>query len=297
MKSMKKALKKGDNPLYGIALMLSAMLAFSAMDVISKRLAVEYSPIEIAFARYAVLALAMVPYIVRSRGAVLRTARPGLQCLRGFFMAATTACFVFGLASLPLADTTAIGFASPLLATVLSALILKERIGFGQWAAVGLGFLGILVAVRPGAASFDPAALMPLAAALFWASGLVVSRVMKESEPPLTTLAYTALAGSAVLLLPVVLVWTTPVPVALGLALVTGLVTTFGHWALILSVQYAPPSVVAPFVYSQIIWATLFGAFFFGVLPDAATGIGAAIVVACGLYTIQRERDQASAPA
>lgn len=286
-----QSMRKDDNPLRGIALMLFAMMAFSGTDVISKWLAGQgYSPFEIAFARYAVLALALLPALIRSRGGVLRSARPRLQSLRGLFMAGTTSFFIFGLAGLPLADATAIGFASPLMATALSVPVLKERVGGRRWAGVAVGFLGIVIAMRPGAASFDSAAFMPLGSAVCWAAGLIVTRLMKASESPVTTLAYTALVASSALLLPVLYVWKTPTLPDLAMALVMGGITALAQWTLILALHNAPPSVVAPFAYSQIVWATLFGAIVFGVIPDLATWSGAGIVVACGLYLLHRER-------
>jgi drug/metabolite transporter (DMT)-like permease len=278
-----------ESPLRGILLMLGAMFTFSSTDVMSKLLTADLPPVEIGFLRYAVLAVAILPFLFRAGPRSLRTARPGLQMLRALFMVGTTVLFISSLVVLPVAEATAIGFASPFFATALAIPFLGESIGFRRWAAILWGFLGILVVVRPGSAAFEPAALLPLGSAACWASGLIATRLMKASEPALTMLAYTAGIGLLVLALPLPWFWIAPSPGALILALVMGGLTAVAQWLLILALLRAPASVVAPFVYSQILWASGFGALVFGALPDSRTGIGAAIVIASGLYIFHRE--------
>jgi drug/metabolite transporter (DMT)-like permease len=139
-----------DRTMAGIFAVLCAMLVFSGMDGISKVLAETYHPLEIAFIRSVVMFLVLVPFIVRS-SSPLRTARPWHQIGRGLCMIGSTVFFVFALSQLPIADATAIGFASPLLVTALSIPLLGEKVGIRRWSAVIVGFIGVLIVVGRGA--------------------------------------------------------------------------------------------------------------------------------------------------
>ncbi len=165
----------GERTLTGIAMVLAAMVLFSAMDGISKYLAVDYHPIEIAALRQLFTVLALLPFIVRSPLA-LRTARPLLQIGRGLCMFCSSILFIVGLSHLPIADASAIGFVSPLLVTALSIPFLGEKVGIRRWTAVIVGFGGVMIVVRPGTGAFDPAALFPLGSAAAWALGLILTR-------------------------------------------------------------------------------------------------------------------------
>jgi drug/metabolite transporter (DMT)-like permease len=279
-----------ERPLAAIGFVLMSMVVFSAMDTLSKLLVVDYSPIEIAWGRYAVNFLMLAPFVIRSRFRVLATARPVVQSLRGVAMLSSAILFMAGLAHMPIADATTIGFVSPLLVTALSIPFLGERVGVRRWAAVVLGFVGVLIIIRPGTAAFDPAALFPLLSASCWAGGLILTRRIKASEPALTTLSYTTLVGVLVLSAALPVVWR---PLTLEAALLLGLMgalSTFGQYCLILGFMRGPASLLAPFSYSQMIWSTLAGVVIFDTVPGLCTWVGSAIVVASGLYVLHRER-------
>ncbi len=272
----------------GIFIMLGAMLVFSFMDGISKVLAEDYHPLEIAFLRAVVMFVVLAPFVARS-SAALRTSRPWHQIGRGLCIIASTVFFVFGLSRMPIADATAIGFASPLLVTALSIPFLGEKVGIRRWSAVIVGFIGVLIVVRPGTGAFDIAAVFPLLSAVAWALGLILTRMMRSSEAALTTTFYSTIVGGVACAVALPLVWETPDLNGLMLMIVMGVLSAIGQYLFALSITLAAASIVAPFSYSQMLWSTLVGFFVFSAMPDAITWIGAAIVIASGLYTLHRE--------
>jgi drug/metabolite transporter (DMT)-like permease len=279
----------GERTLTGIAMALVAMFLFSGMDGLSKYLAVDYHPIEIAAMRQFFTTLALLPFLLRSPLA-LRTARPLLQIGRGLCMFCSSILFIFGLSHLPIADASAIGFVSPLLVTALSIPLLGEKVGIRRWTAVIVGFTGVMIVVRPGTGAFNPAALYPLASAAAWALGLILTRIMRNSDQVLTTIFYSTLVGLVIGGAAVPFVWRTPDLAGLGLMAAMGLLSAISQTLLISAFARAAASILAPFSYSQMVWSTLIGYFVFATLPDALTWIGAAVVIASGLYTLHRER-------
>jgi drug/metabolite transporter (DMT)-like permease len=268
----------GERTLVGIAMALGAMVLFSGMDGLSKYLTADYHPLEIAALRQFFAALALLPFIIRAPSA-LRTARPLLQIGRGLCMFCSSILFIVGLAHLPIAEASAIGFVSPLLVTALSIPLLGERVGPRRWTAVIIGFAGVMIVVRPGTAAFDPAALYPLASSTAWAFGQV-----------LTTIVYSTVVGLVVGFAVLPFVWRAPDMTGLALMAAMGLLSAISQTLLIAAFARAPASILAPFSYSQMVWATLIGYFVFATIPDSATWTGAAIVIASGIYTLHRER-------
>lgn len=288
-----------DRPGRGILLMVTVVALFAGVDAIAKMLAVAADqpmhPLQIAWARYLFTALLLAPVLLRRGPArVLATERPGLQLARAVCMLGSAVFFMFAVAALPIADATAIGFVWPLLVTALSIPLLGERIGLRRWLA---GFAGVLLVIRPGGEAFDPAALYPLLGALCWALGLIVTRRMaiRNAAAALTTLSHTILLGLGATTALVGFVWTPPTPTAWLLMAAIGTLSALGHFLLIRAAGYSPASLLAPFAYSQIVWATLFGLAVFGSFPDLWTGLGATITVASGLYMLHRERLQQAA--
>ena len=279
----------GERTLTGIAMALAAMFLFSGMDGLSKYLAVDYHPIEIAAMRQVFTALALLPFVVRAPRA-LRATRPWLQIGRGLCMFGSSIFFIFGLSRLPIADASAIGFVSPLLVTALSIPFLGEKVGVRRWTAVIVGFTGVMIVVRPGTGAFNPAALFPLVSAAAWALGLILTRIMRSSDQVLTTIFYSTMVGLAVGGSALPLVWRTPDPAALALMATMGLLSAISQTLLIAAFARAAASILAPFSYSQMLWSTLIGYFVFATIPDAVTWTGAAIVIASGIYTLHRER-------
>jgi drug/metabolite transporter (DMT)-like permease len=176
------------------------------------------------------------------------------------------------------------------MVTALSIPILGEVVGWRRWSAVAVGLLGVLIVVRPGTGAFDTAAIFPLLSAASWAVALVVTRKMSGADGPLVALTYAATVGLLVTSAIVPFEWVNPGWREIGLALVTGGASTIAQWLVVLAFQKARASVLAPFSYSQLVWSGLLGFLVFGSVPDGWTLIGAAVIIASGLYTAHRER-------
>jgi drug/metabolite transporter (DMT)-like permease len=282
-----------DNPLRGIALSLIATTVFAASDTSAKFLTESLPVIEIAWIRYMIFVL-FAGWLARS--ANLRTVwprSPALQVVRGLCVAGSAVLFVFGVSSMQIAQASTISFISPLLITVLSIPVLGEVVGLRRWAATAAGMLGVVIVARPGTGGFQPAALFGVASSACWALALVITRKMSTTERSTTTLLWTAGVGAMVLTVLLPFVFVAPSLPHLLLALVVGVMSSTGQWLTVLAHRFAPASVLAPFSYIQLVWATISGWLVFNNLPDEWTLVGAAIIIASGLYTAHRERVRA----
>jgi drug/metabolite transporter (DMT)-like permease len=278
------------SPLRGILFLIASTIVFSIADVITKRLASTLPPPEVAWMRYVTFALVVIPVVLLKGGpALLRSRRPGLQVLRGFGMVGSSLLFIESLPYLPLADATAIFFVSPILIMALSVIVLGESVGWRRWSAAALGFIGVMIVVRPGTGAFQSAALLPMIGASSWAVGAVVTRKI-GGDHAFTTLAYSALVGTLVLSALMPFNWVTPDATEIGLGLCMGVLFAIGHWLIVLAYRHGNASLIAPFSYVQLIWAGSLGYLAFGSIPDAWTITGAGIIALSGLYTAYRER-------
>jgi drug/metabolite transporter (DMT)-like permease len=279
-----------DNPLRGIMLSLLASTVFAVSDSTSKFLTESMPVVEIAWIRYMIF-LIFCGWLARSTDLrALWPRSPALQMLRGLCVVGSAVLFVFGIRSMQIAQASTISFISPLLITVLSIPILGEVVGVRRWAATAAGMLGVIIVARPSTGGFQPAALFGVASSACWALALVITRKMATTERSSTTLAWTAGVGAVVLTVWLPWVFVPPSVPHVLLALVVGVLSSTGQWLTVLSIRLAPASLLAPFSYSQLVWATLSGWLVFHNLPDAWTLVGAAIIIASGLYTAHRER-------
>jgi drug/metabolite transporter (DMT)-like permease len=284
-----------DTVFAGIGLIVISTIFFSAGDAAAKALTGHLPPIQVAWLRYAVFAVLVLPSLLASRGVQgLATRRLGLQLVRGLAVVVSSVFFMIGLQHLDVAETTAINFIAPVFITALSIPLLGERVGPHRWAAAAVGFLGVVLIVRPGSSAFQLAALYPIGAALVWAFAAIATRFM-SAERPETTLAYSAMVGLAVLSLLVPFAWEPMSWSDLGFAILTGIASTIGHWLVVRGYGMASASVLAPYSYVQLIFASLFGFAAFGVIPGTWTVVGGAVIAASGLYTAYRERVRAQA--
>lgn len=268
----------------GILMMLAAQLVLPLSDTLAKILVQSLPVVQIAWARFFGNAALLLPVVLWRRGlGGLRTGRPGLQVARAATMLGANLLFVTGVRTVPLADALAIVFVAPLAVTALSPWLLGERVSRAEWLAVGLGFAGALVIVRPGFSTVGAAALLPLAAGLCFALYLVITRKLAGTSPADVTLALTTLMATAAasLWLPFVWVWPTPGQ-ALMLAGIA-LASCAGHLLLTRAHDFAPAATLAPITYLSLVAATALGWLVFGELPDLLTWLGAAIVVLSGL--------------
>ena len=278
--------------LTGIALMMGAVACFACLDSTAKWLSRGIDPIQIAAVRYIGSFLLVGAFFNPwTRTQILRTRRPGLQCARALSLALATICAFFALSSMRLTQVTSITFATPLIVALLVGPLLGERLGASRIVAVLVGFAGVLVVTRPASGELHPAALLAVAAACFNALYSIATRVLAAHDPAETTLFFTGLVGAALFLPVIPFIWTSP-STLLGWLLLPALggFGALGHWLLILAHRRAPASVVAPFIYTQLIWASGLGFLLFGDAPDRWTLAGGAIVVASGLFLVAQER-------
>ena len=274
----------------GAALLVLATALFASMDAIGKGLMQRHDPFQVVWARYAAQAVIVAIIVSPRLGRVIRTARPGLQVIRSALLFMATLCGFFAFSVMPLADATAIFQTAPLAITALAALVLREPVGPRRWAGVMVGFLGALIIVRPGADVFQPAALLPMLGALFFAGYSIATRFLGRDESYWTTFLYTAALGALIASAFVPLVWVTPTWGDAALMLAMGAIGSAGQFLLIVAFNTAPASAIAPFTYAGLIFATLWGYVFFGDAPDGWTATGAAVIVGSGVYVWRRER-------
>jgi drug/metabolite transporter (DMT)-like permease len=289
-------MRRPDNPLRGVALLVVATVFFSLSDTMAKLLTRSLPVAEIAWLRYVAFVALAAWLDVRSGAGRFRVRRPGLQVLRGLGLVGSAIFIILALRRMPMAESSAISYVSPALITILAVPVLGETVGWRRWTAVAVGLLGVLVVVRPGTAAFQPAGLFAVACALCWAIASVVTRKISGSERATTTLLWSAVVGLIVLsaMLPGVAVWPRPGELAMGLAL--GMIASTGQYLMVLAYRHAGASLLAPFSYLQLIWATVLGWLVFGAWPDGFTLLGAAIIVVSGIYMVGRERAKKARP-
>jgi drug/metabolite transporter (DMT)-like permease len=278
--------------LRGIALMCGALAFFSCIDATGKFLNLHMDPLQVVWARYASgFLLAFLLSNPVTTPALVRTKRPVLQIARSTLLLLSTIFNFIALQFLQLDEALAILFSTPFFVAVLSGPLLGEWVGWRRWIAIVVGFLGVLLVARPGAGGIHPAALLTLAGALCYAIYIIATRVLARSDSNETTLFYSNLVG-AVAMLPVLpFVWRTPDSVLLIVLMVAiGGFGSLGHYLLIIAHRIAPAAVLAPFIYSQLVWTTILGYLIFADVPNRWTLAGASIVVASGLYLLYRER-------
>jgi len=287
-------------PLLGLVYMAVAILLFSAMDAAAKWLTTGYSVVEIAlFSRLLSPFLSLGVALHQGGLRTLRTRHPGWHLARATANGVTLVTFFAALIYLPLADTVAITFASPLIMCALAVPMLKEHVGPRRWIAIVIGFAGVLVITQPSGVGFGLGAALALAAALGSAFEITLTRRMSATESSHSILFWSSLImiiafGSAV-----PFAWTTPAAAdwpAIAILALSGSCAQFG---LVQAFRYGEVSLLAPLEYSGLIWATLFGYLFWGDLPTLTVLGGVAIIVASSAYVAHREarvKGQATAP-
>lgn len=287
---------EADNVAAGILWMLLTMVFFIGLDTAAKQLLLTYPLPQVMWGRFFFHLLVVVAVMGPRFMGHLRTGTPVLQGARSLLLLTTTGLFFAGVRTVPLAEASAIMFLSPVLMTVLSVPILGETVGARRWTGVIAGFTGAMIIIRPGSGFMETGAVLLLGAALFNAGYQLITRKIRAIDHPLTTLLYTAVAGTVVLSVAAPFAWVAPDWTGWGLMILTGVFGGVGHFCLIKAFQSAPAGAVAPFAYSGLVWATLSGFMVFGDLPDQWTAVGATVIAASGLYIFYRERKLGKRP-
>ncbi|WP_372623517.1 DMT family transporter [Falsiroseomonas sp.] len=272
--------------LLGIGFMILGATILPAMNGIVQWLTPRYPPEQVVWARITGQLLVMVALMLPRAGLrVLATRRPGLQFARSVCQVVSTSLYFVALVTLPLAKAAVIGFIGPFIVALLAWPMLGERLRLARMLAVAAAFVGVLVVIRPGGAAFQPASLMILGSASLMALYHVLTRMVSTHDRAETSVLWSALLGGVVLTLLVPLFWVTPSSVADALAfLALGAFGAGGHYCVARAFGLGPAAVIAPFQYWQIVTAVAIGVVFSGVWPEPATWVGAAIVVAAGVF-------------
>jgi drug/metabolite transporter (DMT)-like permease len=275
------------HPIRGVALVMAAVFLFSSMDTLAKSVLRSYPLPPLIWVRYTVHFVFMLALLApRMRFTLVRTQRPVLQTLRGLALVASTGFFYLSLTYLPLAEAAAISFVAPVLVTSLSGPQLGERVTRRQWIAVSMGFVGVLVIIRPGGGLLSFAVVFPLLSAFVFSLYQILTRKLAGRENPFTSLFYTALVGTLVTSAVLPVSWQTPTLSQLSMMIAIGCLGGLGHFLLIHAVEVASPSALAPFIYTQLMWSTLLAFLAFGEFPDPGSLLGMLVIAAAGLLSI-----------
>lgn len=279
-----------DRNLLGIGIAVLGWLTLACMNAGSKILVTSYPVVQILWFRY--LLLIVVAYWLMMRLGKSVDLRPSwLQLSRGLLLVAEMSLVVYAFSQMALADVQAILAITPLLVTALSVPMLGEHVGIRRWTAVAVAFVGMLVILRPGLAVLQPMTLLVLAAALMWAVYLILTRRAGRTQPTEVSLFWLAVIGFVVLSAIVPFFWHVPTNATdWALLFMVAVLGIIGHFCLIKSFQLAEASVLQPYIYIELVGAIVVGYVVFSDLPDLPTIIGAAIIVASGLYVLARER-------
>lgn len=277
----------------GIGLRIGAVSTFAAMMAALKYATTHGAgPVEVLFYRNLFALPTILAWVMMDGGfAAVRTARPGAHITRSALGLCVMFCTFAALSMLPLAEATVISFTAPLFATIFSALVLGEKVLWHRWTAIAVGFLGVLIAIRPGGLTLPPLGVgIGLTAALGTAVVVITLRQIGKTESATATVFWFNLACVLVTALPMPFVYHEHAP-DIWLALVLGgLMGGAAQIMMTAAVRYAPVSVLAPFDYLQLAWAILWAFVLFGTLPTVEAVLGGALIAAAGCYVFWRER-------
>jgi drug/metabolite transporter (DMT)-like permease len=273
----------------GIGLMVLGICLFCCNDALGKWLLGTYSVWQMLVIRSIAAMLILSPFIYREGKAVFDAPRPWLQLARVALSTLESIMFFVAVTHLPLADTVTFYLAAPIYVTALSALFLKEQVGWRRWSAVLVGFIGVMIALRPSAATLTLPALIAIVGSLFFAAFLIITRMLRgTSDVVMVSGQFLSMLIVAGIMAP--FNWIKPTAVDFGLLMVLGVVAMTAFHCVNRSLKLAPASVVVPYQYTMIIWAVALGWMVFGDVPDAFTITGGAIICAAGLYILWREQ-------
>jgi len=277
------------NTIGALWILLAAFL-FSIMVTMIKFLGQDLSVFQILVIRQAIMLAIVAPTILRGLPGSLATKRPGLQLTRILFAATAMLCGFTAIIEMPLADATAISFSKTFFITIFAIWLLGETVGVHRWGATIIGFLGVVLMLRPdGEGLVDPYALLAIAGAACAGMVMIVVRILTRTDPPVTILTYQALGVGLIMAIPAVLTWQAPTLAQWGLLLMIGIISWAAQMANIRAFKAGEATAIASLDYTRLLYATIFGALVFSQWPRMETLIGAAIIIAASIYTVRRE--------
>ena len=273
-----------------VLLNISAWMLLPFMDGIAKHLTTEIHFIQVVWGRYLFMALIslFITYFFFKKNLKWPNNIP-IQLSRSLFLFLSTILFFYAISVISLAEALTLGFFSPMIVTLLSAFLLKEKVGIRRWSAVIIGFIGVLFVVRPGFNEINLATLTALACGICYAFYIISTRKLSNQDNPFLTLIFTGLTGSVIISLIVPFYWTWISVTQIILLISLAAIGTLAHFLLILSLSFAEASKLAPLAYSEIIMSVIIGYYFFGDFPDQWMWLGLIIIIASGVYISLRE--------
>ena len=276
-------------PVRGALWITLANACFTAMAGIIRHVSGDMHPFEIAFFRAFFGLVFMAPWFLRLGLASVRSSRVGLHVCRSLAMVAASLTWFTAVSLMPIAEVTALTFTTPLFATLGAALFLAERVGLRRAAAIGAGFAGALIILRPGVEALSMPAMAALASAAFGAIGMLIVKSLSRTESPATIVIYVGLLFTPLSLVPALFVWSTPTPESLAWLAALGLVANLGHLSFTRAMASADATAVLPFDFLKLFFTAALGYLLFAEVPDAWTWTGAAVIFGATLYTAHRE--------
>jgi len=273
-----------------IILNLSAWVMLPIMDGFAKYLSSTIPVLQITWSRYfftVIIALPIMLFFFRKN--FKWTQQPKLQLIRGLLLFSANILFFYSISVISLAKALTLAFIAPLIVTILSPILLDEKVGFRRWAAVITGFIGSLIVLRPGFVEINSASLAALGTGFLYGIYLIVTRKLHNSDHPLLTLLLTGVVGAIIGSMIVPIVWVKPTLIEWYMMFAIGFFASLGHLLLILSLRFADASKLAPFGYFEIITNIIIGFYFFNHFPDNWTFLGLFVIVLSGIYIFKRE--------
>ena len=273
-----------------IILNLSAWIMLPIMDGFAKYLSSTIPVLQITWSRYFFTVIIVLPVIlIFFRKNFKWTERPKLQLFRGLLLFSANILFFYSISIISLAKALTLAFIAPLIVTILSPIVLGEKVGFRRWVAVITGFIGSLIVLRPGFVEINIASIAALGTGFLYGIYLIVTRKLHKSDHPLLTLLFTGVVGAIIGSTIMPLVWVQPTITEWYMMFAIGFFASIGHLLLILSLMYADASKLAPFGYFEILTNIIIGYYFFNHFPDIWTFFGLFVIISSGIYIFRRE--------
>ena len=276
--------------LKGAVTLMAAAAGFSVMVLLVKMAGERLHVTQILLVRQAIMMLIVMPSVLNHFPGCLKTKRLDLQIMRVVFALVAMLCGFYSIIHMPLADAVAIGFAKSFFVTIFAIWLLKEVVGIRRWAAVGVGFIGVIVMMRPGSEGFDPNAILALIGAAGAGLVMVIIRKLSQTDQPITTLSYQAFLVAFCVALPALYYWQPPTAIEWGLMVAIGVVSYGAQMLNIYAYSWGEASVLASLDYVRLLYATFLGWLVFDTFPGPYTWLGALVIIGASIYTVQRER-------
>ena len=273
----------------GILLMLVSTMLFSGMHALVRILANEIHPFEVAFFRNLFGLIAVAPLLFRTGATRLKSKQPWLQILRALLGVLAMTAWFYGLSVVPIATATALSFMSSIFASLGAMFLLREKMRLRRGLAVVLGFVGVLIILRPGVGVFDLNMLVVLFAATMWGLSVVVVKQLTRTDSTVSIVGWMSIIMTVLSAIPAYMVWVQPNLVQFAILVMLGVLATIGHFFITNALRIAEATAVVPVDFARLIWATIIGYFFFSDPLDIWTWVGGTVIFASGFYIVYRE--------